>query len=175
MPNAAGAVLPVLDGGHAVYAQIRVVGTGSEGLRYLNPKSGLATNPRLSFYCPAEDDHPEVIVTEGAIDALSVCAAGFDAVAILSASYPDRAIALQLTRVRGPLVVAFDADEAGRSGAERLTSLLEVHGRRPAQLALRDGDLNEALVRSSNWRRELRLRVDDALSPRRSDLGRGLA
>lgn len=66
---------------------------------------------------PAQHLHPQVVVTEGAIDALSANAAGYRAVAVLSAAYPDREVALALARLPHPLVIAFDADRAGRAGA----------------------------------------------------------
>lgn len=160
MPKATGAVLPVLVDGHAVYAQVRVVQPRVNGPRYLNPTGDLAPNPRLAYFRPVEVERREVIVTEGAIDALSAAAAGFRAAAVLSAAYPDQAIAHELSRLPEPLVIAFDQDEAGQAAAERLTALLGVQHRHPANLTMPVGDLNEALLRSSNWPKELVLRVN---------------
>ncbi len=172
MPKAAGVVLPVLVDGHAVYAQVRVVNPRPNGPRYLNPTGDLAPNPRLAYFRPAEQRHREVIVTEGAIDALSAAAAGFRAAAVLSAAYPDQAIAHELSRLPEPLVIAFDRDDAGRAAAQRLTALLDAHQRQPVNLGLPASDLNEALLRSSNWSKELELRVNACLGQRA--LSRGL-
>lgn len=160
MPRTAGAVLPVLARGHAIHVQIRVVRPRPDGPRYLNPTGDLAPNPRLGYFRPAEQLHREVIVTEGTIDALSAATAGYRAAAVLSAAYPDQAIAHELSRLPEPLVIAFDQDEAGRSAAQRLTALLGAEHRHPVNLALPASDLNDALLRSSNWTKEMELRVN---------------
>lgn len=173
MPSASGAVLPALVDSRAVYAQVRVLRPRPDGPRYLNPTGALAPNPKLAYYRPAQIERPEVIVTEGVIDALSAAAAGFRAAAVLSAAYPDQAIALELSRLPEPLVIAFDQDDAGRAAAERITALLDAQHRRPVDLILPANDLNEALVGSSNWRKELGLRVNASLgqaSPRGSEM-----
>jgi hypothetical protein len=159
MSRAAGVVLPVLVDGHAVYAQVRVPYPRPDGPRYLNPTSDLAPNPRLAYFRPAVQQHQEVIVTEGAIDALSAASAGFRAAAVLSAAYPDQAVAHELSRLPEPLIIAFDQDDAGRAAAHRLTTLLDAQQRHPVNLVLPPGDLNDALVHSSNWPKELSLRV----------------
>ncbi|HEY9566384.1 MAG TPA: toprim domain-containing protein [Nocardioides sp.] len=166
MPRAEGVVLPVLDDGRAVYAQIRVPRPQSDRPRYLNPTSGLATNPRLARARPVEVRHSEVVVTEGAIDALSAAVAGYRAVAVLSATYGDQAVAASLAKLPHPLVIAFDADEAGRAGATRLATLLEVKQRSPVVLDLGDGDVNDAMRRSDDWARQLERAVNDGLAIR---------
>jgi DNA primase len=103
-----------------------------------------------------------VVVTEGSIDALSAAAAGYRAVAVLSATYGDEAVAVALAKLPHPLVLAFDADEAGRAGAERLASLLEARQRPPVVLDLGNGDLNDAMCRSDNWAVELHSIIDGA-------------
>jgi DNA primase len=174
MPRAAGVVLPVVVDGHAVYAQVRVPHPRPDGPRYLNPTSGLASNPRLAYFKPAEQWHRQVIVTEGAIDALSAAAAGFRAAAVLSAAYPNQAIAHELSRLPERIVIAFDQDDAGRASAHRLTALLEAQQRHPASLTLRANDLNEALVSSSNWPKELELRVSASVAQLGAGMGRGI-
>ena len=171
MPKAAGVVLPVLADGRAVYAQVRVVSARTTGPRYLNPTADLARNPRLAFFLPGEQSRHEVIVTEGAIDALSAAAAGFRAAAVLSAAYTDRAVAHELSRLPDPLVIAFDQDDAGRAAAQRLTALLDAHQRQPVKLELPASDLNETLLRSSNWPKELELRVKASLGQRAASRG----
>jgi 5S rRNA maturation endonuclease (ribonuclease M5) len=174
MPRAFGVVLPVIVDGHAVYAQIRVTHPRPDGPRYLNPTGALAANPRLAHFRPTEERQREVIVTEGAIDALSVTSAGYRSVAILSAAYPDQAIAHQLSRLSRPLVIAFDADPAGRAAAERLTGLLDAHQRHPVNLTLPAADLNDALVQSSNWADELEHRVRACVASQSDAIGRSL-
>lgn len=164
MPKAAGAVLPVLVDGHAVYAQVRVLNPRGDGPRYLNPTSTLASNPRIAHIHPADPQRDEIIVTEGIIDALSAATAGFRSAAILSAAYPDQAVAHELSRLPQPLVIAFDQDDAGRAAADRLTALLDAQHRPPVNLSFPHGDLNEARTHSTNWTRELRLRVNACVS-----------
>jgi hypothetical protein len=174
MPRAAGLVLPVTAHDHAVYAQLRLIHPGADGPRYLNPTSDLATNPRLAYFRPAQQRHREVIVTEGTIDALSAAAAGYRAAAVLSAAYPDRAIAHELSRLPEPLVIAFDQDDAGRNAARRLTALLDAHQRHSVDLRLPANDLNDALVRSGCWPKELELRVGACLTQRPDGVARSI-
>ena len=174
MPRAAGVVLPVFVEGHAIYAQVRVPHPRPDGPRYLNPTSSLAPNPRVAHFKPADQKHREVIVTEGTIDESSATAAGFRSAAILSAAYPDQAIAHELSRLLDPLVVAFDQDDAGRAAEHRLTALLEAQQRRPANLAIPANDLNEALVSSSNWPKELEFRVNASIAQVSDGMGRSI-
>jgi len=171
MPRSMGIVLPVIHDGHAVYAQLRAPHPQPDRPRYLNPTSGLATNPRLSRLRPVEARHPEIVVTEGAIDALSAAAAGYRAVAVLSAAYGDEAVAVALAKLPHPLVIAFDADDAGRAGAGRLASHLEARQRPPVVLALGTGDLNEAMRLSDDWPMRMQHAVDSAIAERSASIG----
>jgi len=173
MPRAVGVVLPVIHDRHVVYAQLRVPNPGTDRPRYLNPTSDLATNPRVARVRPAEVQRPEVVVTEGAIDALSVAAAGYRAVAVLGAAYGDEAVAVALAKLPHPLVIAFDADDAGRAGADRLVSLLEARQRPPGVVDLAAGDLNDAMRGSDDWPAELHAGVDAALRSRGQALAFG--
>ncbi|WCO67966.1 toprim domain-containing protein [Iamia majanohamensis] len=166
MPRAAGIVLPAVEHDHAVYAQIRVPHPRPDRPRYLNPTSALATNPRLARARPAKMRHPEVVVTEGAIDALSAAAAGYRAVGVLSASYGDEAVATALAKLPHRLVIAFDADEAGRAGASRLASLLEARQRPSGRVDLGHGDLNDAMRTSDDWPTQMARAVDDCTERR---------
>jgi hypothetical protein len=173
MPRAAGAVLPVVSRGRAVYAQIRVPHPRGDGPRYLNPTADLAANPRLARLRPANRQHEEVIVTEGTIDALSAAAGGYRSVALLSATYGDEAVALALARFPHPLVLALDADDAGRTGAERLAALLDARQRPPAILDLGTGDLNDAMRRAADWPARLASRIEKVVrAPTTLGLGR---
>jgi hypothetical protein len=149
IPRVRGAVvLPVSVAGGAAYLQLRLLKQRPGTPRYLNPSGGLATNPRLGLYRPAQSPgHCELIVTEGIIDALSAAAAGYRSAAILGAGYPDPATAAAIAQLPWPLVVAFDPDRAGIAGAERLRRFLEARNRRATVLRLERGDLNEHLVR----------------------------
>ena len=171
VPRSMGIVLPVIHDGHAVYAQLRAPHPQPDRPRYLNPTSGLATNPRLSRVRPADALHPEVVVTEGAIDALSAAAAGYRAVAVLSAAYGDEAVAVALAKLPHPLVIAFDADDAGRAGAHRLASLLEARHRPPVVLDLGTGDLNDVMRHSDAWPARMQHAVDSAIAERSASIG----
>ena len=160
MPKATGAVLPAISRGRAVYAQIRVPYPRGDGPRYLNPTADLAANPRLARVRPANCQRQEVIVTEGTIDALSAAAGGYRSVALLSATYGDEAVALALAGLPRPLVLALDADDAGRAGNERLAALLEARQRPPAILDLGAGDMNDAMRHASDWPAQLESKVD---------------
>lgn len=166
MPRAHGVVLPVISQGRAVYAQIRVPHPGPDRPKYLNPTSDLASNPRLTRMRPVDCHHPEVIVTEGSLDALAAAAGGFRAVGVLSATYCDESVALALARLPHPLVLAFDADDAGRAAAERLAALLDAKQRPPVVLDLSSGDLNDAMRRSDDWSAHLSASVDRSLASR---------
>lgn len=166
MPHSQGAVLPVIRQGQVIYAQIRVPHPGPDRPKYLNPTSALASNPRMARMRPTECQHLEVIVTEGAIDALAAAAGGYRAVGVLSATYCDESVALALSRLPHPLVLAFDADEAGRAGADRLAALLEAKQRPPVVLDLGSGDLNEAMRGSEDWPARLSASVDRSFATR---------
>ena len=107
-----------------------------------------------------------MIVTEGTIDALSAAAGGYQAVALLGATYGDEAVALALSRLGHPLVLALDADDAARAGAGRLASLLEARHRPPVVLNLGAGDLNDAIRRSADWPTQLASAVQRTLDGR---------
>ena len=158
------AILPVQQDGRAVYFQARILHPNPDRPRYLNPTADLAPNPKVSVIKPPERLHPETIITEGAVDALSAASAGFRAAAVLSAGYPDRYVALQLARLDGPLVLAMDADAAGVRGSAQLAEHLEALQRPPDVLPLDGGDLNEALQHAVDWPQELADRVA-AISP----------
>ncbi|MCB1028737.1 MAG: hypothetical protein KDB24_13360, partial [Microthrixaceae bacterium] len=62
--------------------------------------------------------------------------------------------------------LAFDADDAGQAGADRLSALLAARDRTPVQLDLGTGDLNDAMRRSDNWPARLESAVDQAKATR---------
>jgi hypothetical protein len=166
MPNVAGAVLPAIEHGDVVYAQIRVPYPWEGGSRYYNAAADLAANPRIARCRPARCLHPELLVTEGHIDGLSAAAAGYRAVSILSAGYPDASVALTLARLAQPLVIVFDPDGPGRAGVEQLITLLHGHQRQPRVIELDSGDLNDTHRNATDWHHELPARVRAAAPAR---------
>ena len=123
-------VLPVLGSdGSAVYFQARYLKPRDH--KYENPSAALAGSlPRVTEVRPPRPagDPSVVMITEGIPDALVAAQAGYRAAAVLGAGVPDeraaRAIAERLPTEH--LVIAFDADAAGRAGAHRLEELLAV-------------------------------------------------
>jgi hypothetical protein len=157
MPRASGAVLAALSpDGNPIYAQLRLLRPRRDQPRYLNPAGALLDNPKFTHLRPPEVRRREVLVTEGAIDALTAASAGYRAVAILGAGYPDQLVATHLARLSGPLVLAFDPDPAGTQGADRLASLLAAHHRPARRLPVGSGDLNDQrLATAGDWPRHL--------------------
>lgn len=162
VPRRSGAVLPVLQDGRAVYAQLRRLHPGPGQPRYLSVARQLAPNPGLARYRPHLDRGGPLVVTEGPIDALAAAAGGYAAAAVLGVGGLGPKVARMLADERRGVVVALDADEAGRAGAERLVALMqEVGAPRPVVLAVprEAGDLAGWMVRASDWQRTLRAAV----------------
>lgn len=152
VPRTPGIVLPVLNvSDRAIFTQTRRLERDAEP-RYLNCSSTAAPNPRLALY-RGETTGRCVIVCEGAIDALSVAAAGRRSGAVLGAALADNRVASQLHKLDAPIVLAFDADDAGDAGARRLKTLLG-EARHPV-LRLRPpphlGDMNAWMAKSRDW------------------------
>lgn len=121
-------ILPVLGvDGDATYLQARYL--HPRGHKYDNPSSALAGPlPRATeVRAPHPPTDPNlVMVTEGIPDALVAAQAGYRAAAVLGAGLIDERAAAALAE-RFPterLVIAFDADERGIAGGERLHELL---------------------------------------------------
>lgn len=170
----AGVVLPVLGpDDRAVYLQTRYL--RADGHRYDNPSSALVgPSPRMSeMRLPAPAANGDVVlVCEGIPDALTAAQAGYRAVAVLGAGYPDDRVARALVE-RFPterLVLAFDADDRGRAGAARLDAALADLGA-PARVALLEvpeahGDLNGWLQMSEDgFSQELAAAVTKVVIP----------
>lgn len=185
MPSSGrAAVLPVLEAGQPVFAQLRPVNPLPERPRYLNAASRLASNPRVGVYEPAEAVGRCVVVTEGVLDALSANAAGFRAAAVLGAALVgdgvgDRGAGLvadRLARMDSPLILAFDADEAGQRGAKALQGVLRAKGARsiPLHVPAEANDLNAWMLASRDWQQAFRSAVRTAFtaSPERHSLAR---
>lgn len=168
------AVLPVHGNGRPVFAQLRALHPLPDRPRYLNAASRLAPNPRVGIYEPVRAVGPCVIATEGVLDALSANAAGFRAAAVLGAglaapgqgpSSQDQ-LAARVARTGATVVVAFDADEAGRHGATQLTGRLRDGGTPARRLHVPGGagDLNAWMCRSDDWVRTFQLAVRAAVT-----------
>jgi hypothetical protein len=142
------AVFPVVKSGRAVYLQVRYL--ESRNSRYANPAAALVgASPRIAEVRPAEQSRSGVVlVAEGMTDALSVAEAGYDAVALLGTGVVDERVATAISRRwrTERLVVAFDADHAGRQATAKLLNLFvrEGAGDRAAFITVPDsvGDLN---------------------------------
>lgn len=124
----AAIVLPVLGtDGTATYLQSRYL--YPKGHKYDNPSATVAGPlPRATEVQVPQGpiDAGVVVVSEGIPDALVAAQAGYRAAAILGAGVPDeRAAAALLSRFATErLVIAFDADGPGQTGAKRLQDLL---------------------------------------------------
>jgi hypothetical protein len=154
------AVLPVLAKDEAIYVQLRLINPQPHQPTYLNPlANGTTRHPRLGLYRPPRRQQPEILVTNGIIDALSANAAGYRAAAVLSPGLADAEVAVHLSRLHGPLVLALDPTGPGDEASDRLMHHLTTRGRRPAMLPVLNRDLNEALVGSNDWPRKLAAHV----------------
>lgn len=159
------AVLPVVAKGRVIFTQLRLIDASAGDGRYIHPRSGTThDNPRIGLFRPGERRHDEIIVTEGIIDALSANVAGYRAAALLSPGLADAATAVHLSRLAGPLVLAFDPDESGTAAADRLSTFLWARGRRPSLLAELGHDLNDSLVRAGDFPRMLAAHVRQAVA-----------
>lgn len=143
------AVFPVLDrDGTPIYLQVRYLHPRSS--KYGNPTADLVgPSPRLAVMRPPvpPEDRQTVLVCEGIPDGLTAAQAGVRSCAILGAAVAGRSLASDLA-LRYPgrhLVLAFDADEAGRAATDRLTNALADHPVTVSSLRLPPGcsDINE--------------------------------
>ncbi|HVM14013.1 MAG TPA: toprim domain-containing protein [Egibacteraceae bacterium] len=172
MPSCGRAtVLPVIEAGRPVFAQLRAIDPRPDGPRYLNAASRLAVNPRVGVYQPCEAVGRCVIVTEGVIDALSANAAGLRSAAVIGAAltrggagYRTGLVADRLARLGGPVIIAFDADQPGQEGAQALRDSLRARGTRATYLHVPSdrNDLNAWMITSPDWDRTLKLAVRTA-------------
>jgi DNA primase len=164
-------VFPVLEDGRAVYAQLRRLQPGPGQPRYLSVATSLAPNPGLAFYEPVVDRGGPLVVTEGPTDALAVAAAGYRAAAVFGVGAAGLNAAELLARQARPVLIAFDADDAGRAGSARLARLMADFGA-AAPVVLRvpahAGDLAGWLASSSDWPRTFHAAVALGASGRAS-------
>jgi hypothetical protein len=178
--HGSGAVFPALDlKREPVYFQVRYLGPPPNRGKYDNPTAKHGGNPRLTNIEPSNGASGLRIVAEGIPDALAVASAGYRAVAILGAGLPDSRIAERLANCQGLLVIAFDADEAGRTGARRLLELLRERGHNDViSFDPPGGDLNTWLVSRGRdrFREQLELSIQlGATGRRRTGNARSIA
>lgn len=133
----AGAAMFVIrdQSGQPVALNGRYIGNATPKTRTVGPKSGGAFMAPISrdgrTVGPLDSDAPAIIITEAAIDALSLAMAGCPALAFIGTSGPRWLhIACGLRRV----VLAFDADEAGDKAAAKIAALLQPYGARCERL-----------------------------------------
>jgi hypothetical protein len=94
-----------------------------------NPKAHNSTNAGAGvFATPGAWEADTLILCEGPIDALSLAAAGFPAVALLGTSYPNW---LRRRSAFRRVLLAHDPDKAGDDAAGRLFPVLRSFGARP--------------------------------------------
>lgn len=145
------AVFPVLDrAGTPVYLQARYLHPRTS--KYANPTAELAgPSPRIAVIRPPSSpaDRQTILVCEGIPDGLAAAQAGVRTCAILGVAAADDALAVEL-RCRYPgrhLVLAFDADDAGRAATERLARVLAGRGTAVSQVQIPAGlnDINQWL------------------------------
>lgn len=159
LPRAGAAiVIPVLGADdRPTYLQARYL--RPNGRRYDNPASDLVgSSPRFAeVRVPSRRRSDDVVlVCEGMPDALTAAQSGYRAVGVLGAALPDEQLCHRLLSQFQceRFVVAFDADESGRMGKERLSSLLAQAGASERvsclELPRRWGDLNGWL--QGSWR-----------------------
>ena len=174
LPRAGAAiVLPVLGADdRPIYLQARYLRPNSR--RYDNPAADLVGgSPRFAeVHTPAAKRADVVLVCEGIPDALTAGQAGYRAVGVLGAGVPDDQLCHRLLE-RFPnerLVIAFDQDDSGKLGAERLASLLDTAGAAERVSTLdvprRWGDLNGWLQGAWNsFESEFETAISAAVSP----------
>jgi len=156
LPDGPGVVFPVLEQGRLVYLQLHTMGRGSA--KYRNPTTAeWGANVRVAVTGGvAEGD--VVLICEGMPDALTAAGAGYRAAAVLGTEAPDAAAARRLVEAypREALVLALDADPAGRRAADALTALLQSAGagRRVYRLEIPEEISADPKERDLNgWRR----------------------
>lgn len=109
------------DSGEIFYFQARAL-SGQEP-KYLNCRNYRSSEILYPF---DYNSYKPLFITEGVFDCLTLQLAGFEATTTLSCQTSESQIA-QLKQYQGPLVVAFDNDEAGIKGTRRFLTLALKH------------------------------------------------
>ena len=144
----AAVVFPLRDAErNLVAAQGRYLGDGDGK----SPKARTAGNKKAGVFATADFHESRkrgapIVITEAPLDALSIAACGFPALALCGKDgWPEW---LPIVCAFHPVALAFDADEAGDAGAEKLARVLAGLGARTFRLRPEGAkDWNEILQR----------------------------
>lgn len=138
-------VVPAVEDGRVVAVHLRPLATAARPT---------APHPGVIVVQPVNVRGPCVVVTDDVFDALSACAGGYRAAAVVPDAERGSLWPVdQLLRLGAPLVFAV-AD--GADAAEGLRGELVTAGARVARLHLPGpGGLNEQMVRANDWSGEL--------------------
>ena len=130
--------------GRAVQGTSKLTCGPKRGGVFFAPSPKSHTSHSDDVFKPLDATLPAILLTEAPIDALSLAACGFPALALCGTSGPDwLRIACGLRHV----LLAFDADEAGDQAALLLEHRLQSLGARCRRLIPPQGkDWNEALI-----------------------------
>lgn len=129
-----GVTLPISDRHGFTYLQTRYLHPRPSGPKYENPSSEFAPNPRFGtvqeLRAPVVTMQPTIFVVEGITDALSVAQTGHRAIATLGVGQRAEPLAASLhaRHTHSRLIVAFDRDERGAAGSQRLNDALRAVG-----------------------------------------------
>jgi DNA primase len=118
--------------------------TGWRGTDEDGPKEMVLVSPGVPFHCDVlAEDVGRVFLTEGAIDCLSLLELGLPAVGIPGAG-GFKASWVPLFAGVPEVVVAFDNDEAGRRGTQRVVAAFAAAGRTDVRAVAWPGPVKDA-------------------------------
>lgn len=151
-------VYPACDrAGRPVFFQARYLDPPAHRGKYDSPSAIHAANPRLAWTTPIQSaDAAVIVVCEGIPDALTAAQAGLRAVAVLGSWAADQTAVAELaaTAITAEcrLVVCFDGDEPGRTGADRFRRMLDDRAIEAVVVTPPDGhDLTSWAATASDW------------------------
>lgn len=104
--------------------------TNKQPNKYSKPKSDkVGEQPIWNLEAITQPDGQPLVIVEGAIDALAVELAGFNACALLSTKHdPTTQALLKQAKNIGLICLALDADEQGKKSGAELKGILETEG-----------------------------------------------
>jgi DNA primase len=143
--------------GRPVFFQARYLDPPPHRGKYDSPSAMYAANPRLAWTTPIQpSDNAMVVVCEGIPDALIAAQAGLRAVAVLGTWAADQVAVAELadtaTTTGCRLVVCFDGDEPGRTGADRFRRMLDDRAIDAGVVTPPDGhDLSSWAATDTDW------------------------